>query len=52
MTIFKTYGTRKGAENYIAKFWANDSEVRIEEVGDRFFVVAGYSGYDFANRGY
>lgn len=45
MTIYKVYNTRNGAENYIAKFLPNHSEVRIDEVDGKFYVISGHSGY-------
>lgn len=39
-TIFNTFKTQKGAENYIAKHLANVSGIRIENINGRFFVVA------------
>lgn len=36
-TVYKVYTTRKGAENYIAK-WNIDAQ--IEVIDNKFFVVA------------
>jgi hypothetical protein len=37
-TIYKVYGTRKGAETYIARY---SIDARIEVIDNRFFVVGG-----------
>lgn len=36
-TVYKGFATRKGAENYIARY--NISDVHIEVINDRFWVV-------------
>lgn len=45
MTIYKVYNTRRAAENYIAKFLPNNTEVRIDEAAGMFYVISGRSGY-------
>mgnify|MGYP006921312728 CR=1 FL=1 len=37
-TVYKGFATRKGAENYIARFNLS-SDTRIEIINDRFWVV-------------
>lgn len=40
-TVYKTYGTRKGAETYMARYGLNnDPAISIEEFDGRFWVVA------------
>jgi hypothetical protein len=36
-TVYKGFGTHRGAENYIARY--NLTDVRIEVINDRFWVV-------------
>lgn len=37
-TILKVYGSLKSAESFIAKHYANDNRVVVEQLGDSFMV--------------
>jgi hypothetical protein len=38
-TVYEIYKTRRGAEAYIARFLANQENIRIEDINGQFAVV-------------
>ena len=45
MTIYKVYKSYKAAERFIENYMTHSSTVRIDQVGDMFYVISGHSGY-------
>jgi hypothetical protein len=37
--VLRVYETRKGAERFIGKHYANDARVHIQIIDNRFFII-------------